>query len=144
MNQFFRVRIIYVMPCFPQILNICKISLYYIMLNFVHQNLSSIVYIMHNLNVKPCSLLTHEDCLFFSLFVFFIENLLRWYILHIYPWYIYSCIYAVWLGKNSLYRKISDQILWSANCKKITVKIVNLAYLSWEILEVYKKNILVN
>ena len=135
------------MPCFPQILNICKISFCYIMLNFVYQNLSSIVYIMHNLNVKSCRLLTHEDCLLFSLFFFwffFIENLLRWYILDIYTWYIYSCTYTVWLGKNSLYRKTSDQILWSANCKKITVKIVNLDYLSWEILKVYKKNILVN
>ena len=65
-NWFFRVRIIYVMSCFPQILNICKISFYYIMLNFVHRNLSSIVYIMHNLNIKSCRLLTHEKCLFLS------------------------------------------------------------------------------
>lgn len=143
MNQFFRVRIIYVMPCFPQILNICKISLYYIMLNFVHQNLSSVVYIMHNLNVKPCSLLTHENCLFFS-FLFFFWKSFDIYTWYIYVIYIYSCTYTVWLGKNSLYRKTSDQILWSANCKKITVKIVNLDYLSWEILKVYKKNILVN
>ena len=66
------------------------------MLNFVHQNLSSIVYIMHNLNVKPCSLLTHEDCLFFSLFVFFIENLLRWYIYFIYIRDIYTRAYTLY------------------------------------------------